>query len=122
MGRFLVVCGAGAVGCGLRYLVNLWVGQRPFPFATLIVNLAGSFLIALVVELALRIAAFPPSLKVALTAGFLGGLTTYSAFNHETLAMMLDGHVVRGFGYVALMLVGCAAAGLLGVVLARALA
>ena len=122
MGRFLLICGAGAAGCGLRYLVNLWVGERPFPYATLIVNLAGSFLIALVVELALRIAAFPPSLKLALTTGLLGGLTTYSAFNHESLVMMLDGQLVRGFGYVALMLVGCAAAGLLGVVVARALA
>ena len=119
--RFLIVCASGALGCGLRYLVAQWLGDRPFPYATLLVNLVGSFFITFILELALRIADFPPNLRLALTTGFLGGLTTYSSFNHESLAMVLDGNALRGFLYVALTLLGCAAAGLLGLVTARAL-
>ncbi|HEY5926152.1 MAG TPA: CrcB family protein [Kofleriaceae bacterium] len=119
--RFLIVCASGAVGCGLRYLVAQWLGHRTFPYATLLVNVVGSFLITFVVELALRLADFPPNLRLALTTGFLGGLTTYSSFNHESLAMVLDGNALRGVTYVVVTLVACAAAGLLGLVSARAL-
>ncbi|MBA3503899.1 MAG: CrcB family protein, partial [Deltaproteobacteria bacterium] len=64
MERFLIVCGAGAAGCGARYLVSLWAAKRigtGFPYGTLIVNIVGSFAIAFVLELATRIASFPPN-------------------------------------------------------------
>ena len=122
MARFLLVCTAGAAGCGARYLVSLWVGTRPFPYATLIVNLVGSFAIALVLELSLRIADFPPNLRLALATGFLGGLTTYSSFNFETSALVLNGEAVRALAYFAATVLGCFGTGLLGLALARRLA
>jgi CrcB protein len=120
--RFLLVCGAGAAGCGARYLVALWLGPRAFPYATLLVNLVGSFAIALVIELSLRIADFPPNLRLALATGFMGGLTTYSAFNYEASALVLDGAALRALAYLAATVIGCFAAGLLGLALARRLA
>lgn len=122
MGRFLLVCGAGALGCGVRYLVGLWIGQRAFPYATLIVNVVGSFLIALVLELSLRVASFPPNLRLALTTGFMGGLTTYSSFNYETTALASTGQSSRALLYVGATLIGCVLAGLLGLWLARRIA
>lgn len=122
MVRFLIVCGAGALGCGARYLIALWLGPRSFPLATLAVNLAGSFAIALVLELSLRVAAFPPNLRLALATGFLGGLTTYSSFNHESTALLQAGQVLRGLLYLGATVLGCFAAGLLGLALARRLA
>lgn len=122
MERFLIVCGAGAVGCGARYLVTLWATERfgeKFPYGTLIVNLVGSFLIAFVLELSIRIASFPPNLKLALTTGFMGGLTTYSAFNYESTSLLSDGHVVRGLLNIGITLIGCLVAGGLGIVVAR---
>lgn len=119
--RFLIVCGAGALGCGTRYLVGQWVGQRAFPYGTLIVNLVGSFLIALVLELSLRVASFPPNLRLALTTGFLGGLTTYSSFNYETTSLASGGQTVRALLYVIATLIGCLLAGLVGMWLARRL-
>ncbi len=119
MGRFLIVCGAGALGSGTRYLVGLWVGSRSFPYATLLVNLVGSFLIALVFELSLRIASFPPNLRLALTTGFMGGLTTYSAFNYETTKLATGGESSRALFYVGVTLIGCLLAGLLGMWIAR---
>src|SRR5262245_31404515 len=107
MVRFLLVCGAGGIGCGTRYLIGLWVGSRSFPYATLIVNVIGSFLIALVLETSLRVASFSPNLRLALTTGFLGGLTTYSSFNYETTTLAAQGSSGRAFLYVGATLIGC---------------
>lgn len=122
MQRFLIVCGAGALGSGARYLVALWIGARAFPFATLAVNLAGSFAIALVLELSIRIAGFPPNLRLALATGFLGGFTTYSSFNYESTALLQGGQALRGLMYIGATVLGCLATGLLGLTLARRLA
>jgi fluoride exporter len=121
MVRFLVVFGAGGAGCVARYAIGLWVGPRAFPYATLIVNLIGSFLIALILEASLRVASFPPNLRLALTTGFMGGLTTYSSFNYETTTLAAQGSSERALLNVGATLVGCALAGLAGLWLARRL-
>lgn len=124
MERLLWICLAGAAGTGLRYLVGLWAGTRLgswFPYGTLIVNVAGCFLVGLVMHLALNVAAFPPNLRFALTTGFLGGLTTYSSFNYETTQLVLNGSwavASLNFGVTTL---ACLAAGLFGSVLAQRL-
>ena len=122
MERFLIVCGAGAAGCGTRYLISQWAAQRigsAFPWGTLIVNVVGSFAIAFVLELSIRLASFPPNLRLALTTGFLGGLTTYSSFNYETTALVTGGNALRGLLNIGATLVGCLVAGYLGLLLAR---
>ena len=120
--RVLIVFGAGGAGCVARYLVALAIGRRGFPYATLAVNLVGSLLIALVLELALLRKDVPANLQLALTTGFMGGFTTYSSFNFETTRLVLDGQPGRGAANVAVTLVGCIAAGLLGLWLARRIA
>ena len=122
MNRVLIVFLSGGTGCVARYLVGLAVGRRPFPYATLIVNLVGSFLIALVLELALLRKDIPTHLQLALTTGFMGGFTTYSSFNFETTQLVLDGHTARGVVNVAVTLVGAIATGLLGLWVARRIA
>jgi CrcB protein len=120
----LIVCGAGGLGCGVRYLVSLWAGKQlgtEFPYGTLIVNVGGSFLMSLLLTLALHVTKFPPTLQLALTTGFLGGMTTYSSFNFESTTLVMDGHVVRGLANIAITLIACVAAGLLGLLLARKL-
>ena len=122
MQRFLIVCGAGAAGCGARYLVALWTQKRfgtAFPWGTLVVNIVGSFAIAFVLELSTRVANFPPNLRLALATGFLGGMTTYSSFNYETTALVTGGHAARGLLNIGVTLIGCLLAGFLGLLLAR---
>lgn len=121
MGRFLLVFVAGGLGASLRYLVGVWIGTRAFPYATLVVNVVGSFLIALVLEVSLRVASFPPNLRLALATGFIGGLTTYSSFNYETTALAAQGSSGRALLNVAATLIGCVLAGLAGLWLARRL-
>lgn len=124
MERFLIVCLGGAAGSGTRYLVGQWAGQRlgqSFPYGTLFVNLAGCFLITPIIYLSTHMADFPPNLRLVLTTGFMGGLTTYSTFNHETIGLLQDGAYTTAAISVGVTLLGCFAAGLCGLALARAL-
>ncbi len=122
MERALIVFGSGGVGCVARYLIGVALGPRAFPFATLIVNLVGSFLIAFIFKLAAVRGDLPTNLQLALTTGFMGGFTTYSSFNFETTKLVLDGHPARGLINIGVTLVGAFAAGLLGLWVARRIA
>jgi fluoride exporter len=90
MSRLLLVCAGGAVGTGLRYVTGVlavqWLGAG-FPYGTLMVNLAGAFLIGLVQQLAAGL--IPETTRLFLVVGVLGGMTTYSAFTYETVRLMM---------------------------------
>lgn len=107
--RLLLVCLGGALGSGARYLVGITVPQ-----GTLVVNLIGSFLIALAME-SLRAG----DLRLMIVTGILGGFTTYSAFNEETLRMMRAGTWGLAALNVAGTVIGCLAAGFVGLAVAR---
>ena len=64
--------------------------------------------------------ALSPTLRMALTTGVMGGFTTYSAFNHETVRFMQEGAGRLAVANVALTLAVCLAAGFAGVALGRA--
>jgi len=123
--RFLLICLAGALGTGVRYLVGLgaarWLGAA-FPWGTLAVNLAGCFLMCAVAHVALLRTGFPETWRLVLTTGFMGGLTTYSAFDFEATRYLQTGEVGKGLAYVAATVLGCFVTGLLGLALGRAIA
>jgi fluoride exporter len=123
MARFFWICFAGAIGTGLRYLVSQGAARAfgvGFPYGTLIVNLVGCFLIAAISQLALTGTLVSPAMRVVLTTGFVGGLTTYSAFNYETTRLLED-RTALGLLNFGLTVLGCLAAGLLGAVAVRRL-
>jgi CrcB protein len=124
MTRLLLIAFAGSLGTVTRYLVGLWAGRMigaGFPYGTLIVNVAGCFLIALISELALTTTAISPTMRLTLTTGFMGGLTTYSSFNYETTNLLRERALAEGFLNVGVTLFGCFTAGVLGLALARRL-
>ncbi len=124
MERFLWICFAGALGTGTRYLVGVWAGRAlgtEFPYGTLIVNVTGCFLIAAIMHAALTTELIPPTLRFALTTGFMGGLTTYSSFNYETTRLLQERAWAAGLLNYALTTTACFAAGLLGLAVARRL-
>ena len=94
MERLLLVAAGGAIGSALRYLVATaaltWMGPS-FPWGTLAVNLAGSFLIGLAQSLATEGLVLGEDARLFLTSGVLGGLTTYSAFSYESVRLLESG-------------------------------
>jgi fluoride exporter len=121
MERFFWICLAGAAGTGARYLIALWAAQRfgsTFPYGTLIVNLAGCFAIAAVMHAALLLS-WSPTVRSAITIGFIGGLTTYSSFNYETTRLLEEGALAAAAVNATATIAGAFVAGWLGVICAK---
>ena len=94
MSRFFWICLGGAVGTGARYLIALWAPRAlgtAFPYGTLIVNALGSFLLGAIMHVGLTTTLIPPTLRLVLTTGVMGGFTTYSTFNYETMQYLREG-------------------------------
>lgn len=88
----------GGLGALSRWAVALALGPRavvPFPWATLIVNVAGCFVLGLLAALFAGRLPLSPPLRLGLTTGFLGGLTTFSTFGHETVRLLFEGAPLR---------------------------
>ncbi len=115
MTRLLLVCAGGALGSGARYLVSTWAALHlgaDFPRGTLIVNVTGSFLLAFIVSL--RPGLVSPDTRLFLGAGIMGGYTTYSSFNTETLSLLDGGSPGLAAANLGLTVAGCLVAGFAG--------
>jgi CrcB protein len=122
--RLFWICLGGAAGTAGRYLLGGYVARLTgpaFPWGTLVINGLGSFLLGAVMELALRTDAVPPTLRLALATGVMGGFTTYSTFNYETLRLLGAGSYLLAGANVAATVLGCLLAGWLGLVAVQAL-
>ena len=126
MNAFLLVCAGGALGSGLRYAVSHGVTQwalrahgTSFPWGTLAVNVVGSFLFGFLMTARAGRGGVPESTRFLLGTGALGGFTTYSTFNYETLCLLQSGHLTAATANVALTLLPCLLAGWAGMALAR---
>lgn len=98
----LLVALGGALGALTRYTVTLAAASflgSSFPYGTLIVNGAGSFLIGLLACCFTQ--HFPSPLASAfLVTGFLGGLTTFSSMMNEIMQFFLAGQLLEGCAYL----------------------
>ncbi|MBX2825141.1 MAG: fluoride efflux transporter CrcB [Gammaproteobacteria bacterium] len=116
---WLLVALGGALGAVSRYGIGRVLLVYPgFPFATLVVNVTGSFFIGYLAALFLQ---RPGSddLRLLLVTGFLGAFTTFSAFSLETLMLYQQGEPFRAALNILLSLVLCLGAVSAGFLLAR---
>ena len=123
MGRLALISLGGAFGTAARYLLSVWLLRTlgpAFPYGTLAVNVIGSFLLGVIMQAGLDTTILSPTARVVLGTGVMGGFTTYSTFNYETLQYLQQGAWAAAGLYVATTLFVCLAAGGLGVWLARA--
>lgn len=124
MTRLLWVCLGGAVGTGARYLLGGWIVRTAgtgFPWGTFAVNALGSFLLGAILQVALTTDLISPTLRIVLTTGVMGGFTTYSTFNYETLQLLLDEGWLLAAANLGMTVIGCLLAGALGLLCGRLL-
>lgn len=122
MKRLVLVVLFGGLGSGARYLLGGWVAElagAAFPYGTILINALGSFGIALIMYLSVSAGLIGPDWRVALTTGVMGGFTTYSTFNYESLALFQQGAWLLGCLNVLVTVALCLATGGGGLVLAR---
>ena len=112
---------AGAAGAVARYRIGVAIGVRSFPWATLSVNVVGSFALALLVA-GPAAARWSPTTTTALAVGLIGAFTTFSTFGYETFTLLRTGREHLALGYVLLSLLGGVGATALGYVVGRAVA
>ncbi|HEX2441817.1 MAG TPA: fluoride efflux transporter CrcB [Methylomirabilota bacterium] len=124
LGRVLLVALGGAFGSALRYVVALlavaWLGPA-FPWGTLAVNLAGSFAIGLVQQLAVESLVLSESTRLLISTGVLGGLTTYSSFSYESVRLIETGAWLPAWLNVLVTTVACLTLCFLGLTTGRIL-
>ena len=122
MMRVLWISVGGAVGTAARYLLSGWLLRAlgpAFPYGTLAVNVIGSFLLGAIMHVGLNTTLLSPGGRLVLGTGVMGGFTTYSTFNYETLQYLQEGAWGLAGLNVFATLVTCLIAGALGLAAAR---
>lgn len=122
MQLLLLASAGGAIGAGLRYLVNEAFAARglvAFPWATLTVNVAGCLVMGLLVGMFAERSQVSHELRVFLTTGVLGGFTTFSAFSMDFARLTEGGEAGAAIAYAAASVVLSIAAVFLGLWLSR---
>jgi CrcB protein len=118
-----IACG-GAVGAVARYAVASGVYGvlgRGFPYGTLTVNVAGSFVMGLASVVMVERILVAPEWRAALLVGVLGAFTTFSAFSIETLGLIEQGDSLKAGANVVLSVALCVVACWAGLILGRQL-
>lgn len=120
--RFVLIAFGGALGTSVRYGAGLLLRRvtTEWPLSTLAVNILGCFVLGLLTEAILRGARLSEDMRLTISVGFCGGLTTYSTFNQDAIALIRTTGVGAGAFYAALTVALCAAASFLGMAAARA--
>jgi CrcB protein len=122
LNRYFVVAVGGAVGACLRYYLGSTVLSRtvvPFPTATFVINITGSFVIGFFLTLATERVRIDPNLRLAIAVGFVGAYTTFSTFEYETARLIEAKEIMLALLNVTLSLFIGFAAVWLGIVAAR---
>ena len=118
----ILIAVGGAAGSVLRYLIGGAVqhlSPRGFPIGTLSVNVLGCLLIGVLARLFLNMQT-AASMRAFLIVGFCGGFTTFSAFSHETVALLEGGEYTRAAAYIFLTTALCLGATFAGMGAVRA--
>jgi CrcB protein len=96
MRTYLLIAVGGVVGANARYLVSQWAARRwpaGFPVGTLLVNVAGSFVLGLLSPFVAAGLAGGADARLLVGAGFCGAFTTFSTFAFESVALTRGGRL-----------------------------
>lgn len=124
MGGWAVLAVFGGAGCGalLRWVLGVWLNpvHALLPLGTLAANLIGGLLIGLAGEFFAQRHGIAPEWRLLVMTGFLGGLTTFSTFSAEVVALLGRNEYAWAIGTAGVHLLGSLALTAVGFMLARA--
>jgi CrcB protein len=101
--QYLWVGLGGFLGANARYALGVWIAARAgasFPWATLAVNVSGSFAIGVLLTLLLERLEADPAWRLFLVVGFLGGYTTFSSYTFEAITLLRTGQPWQAAWYL----------------------
>jgi fluoride exporter len=99
----LFVALGGAIGSAARYLVGGWFAARfgaAFPYGTFVVNVTGSFIVGLFLAYAQERVSLSPYWRLFFAVGFVGGYTTFSTYEYESVRLFQDGEMLLAAVYL----------------------
>lgn len=113
---FIAVGLGAAIGAWLRWGMGLWLNPvfTPIPLGTLAANLVGGYLVGIAIAFFMQHPGLSPEWRLFIITGFLGGLTTFSTFSAETVALLLRGQYLWSVTIIAAHLFGSLAMTVLG--------
>lgn len=103
----VAICVGASIGALARWGLGLWLSPGSvIPWGTLAANLVGGYLIGICVAVFQALPQLDPVWRLALVTGFLGGLTTFSSFSAEVVAMLLQQRYALALGTAGLHVIG----------------
>ena len=122
-GGLVAVGGGAAIGAWTRWGLGALLNPvfPTLPLGTLAANLVGGLLMGVAMELVTRHSVMTPELRLLVTTGFLGGLTTFSTFSAEMTTLLLRRELLWAFAGIAAHVVGSVVLTIAGILLARML-
>lgn len=121
----LIIMAGGALGTLARYSASLLTApiSRDLPWGTIIINIAGSFIIGFIGTLTLAHGRFPASenMRLFVMVGICGGFTTFSSFSLQTLDLIRNGAILRAGINIVASVVLCVVAVAIGHIVAAQL-
>lgn len=118
---WLAVGGGAAVGAWLRWGLGIVLNPvfPTVPLGTLASNLVAGFLMGIAMELVTRNASMPPEIRLLMTTGFLGGLSTFSAFSAEIVTLLSHKEYLWGAITISAHVIGSVVLTILGIYVTR---
>jgi CrcB protein len=120
MYQFLIVGIGGFLGTCMRFGLTKLLGRYPsFPFGTLLSNIVAGLLIGLVIGADRHTSDITPALKLFMTTGLIGGLSTFSTFSLETIVLVENGSYLKAGANTLLNISLCFSAVVVGLAIMK---
>lgn len=94
----------GALGAVIRFVLGNILTKvlgGNWPYGTFVINLAGCFLMGVLMTIIVERGLLPPIWRMFLCVGLLGGFTTFSSFGFEGFTLMAEGRLIESLAYIA---------------------
>jgi len=122
-GAVLAISAGASIGAVLRWQLGVWLNalNPAIPPGTLVANIVGGYLVGVAIAFFAHQPEWSPEWRLFVITGFLGGLTTFSTFSAEVVALLQHGRVLMASAAIGAHLAGSLVATIAGLLTVEAL-